>query len=272
MWSSPHGKPERGDCVVNAAPIIAIVLATGSAGAGIWLTRNPEADRPGPERAILERRVEALERMVAAGQAGRLVRFDQGLVVIDRPVIQDLLDAAMPYHTQVADRFRIRILKAHVSCEEGLALVRLDGRASFLDRPEDEVYLDATLYGALQEFDLERDESVIRGRVDILAFDVHRVMVDSKPSEALEGLLRDLGELRIETFRGPDFAFDIPVRLVHEILLPEMEMRQGVRIPEARVPIQASVTDVTALEDRLWISFGLRESGAEARRIAVRER
>jgi len=239
--------------------LIALGLAV-LAGAGFWATALATRDeRPVPERAILERRVEALEQLVRTGQRGNLVPFDQALVVIGRPVLQDLLDAAMPYETEVDGRFRIRILSARVTCDEGIALVRLDGRASFKDQPENETFVEATMYGALREFDLERDEHVLRGRVDVLAFDVHQVRLGSRRNEALKGLIQDLAELKIEAFRGFDYAFDVPVKLVHEMVLPGMIARPGVRIAEVRIPLHASVTGVTALEDRLWISMDLRE-------------
>lgn len=256
----------------SAGPI-AIVLALAAASAAFWTAWPRPAERPGPERAVLERRVAELERLVARPAGEPLIPFDQALVVIGRPVLQDLLDAAMPYETQVAGRFRVRIDSARVACEEGLALVRLDGRASFADRPEDEAFAAATMYGALREFDLVRDEGVLRGRVDVVAFQVHHVEVGDRPRPALRGLLDDLAALRLEAFAGFDYAFDVPVRVVHEMVLPELRLRQGLRIAEARVPLHAQVTNVTALSDRLWISIRLRDpAAADSAALAMAER
>ncbi|HYM80436.1 MAG TPA: hypothetical protein VEY91_03370 [Candidatus Limnocylindria bacterium] len=209
------------------------------------------------ERAVLKRQVEELERLVVLGRSGPLIPFDQALVVIDQSLLQDLLVAVLPYETVVSGRIRIRILEATVSCEDGLALVHLRGRASLKGQPEESAFVEANVYGSLREFDLKREESVLRGRVDVIAFDMRRVKLVDDDHEAVKELLRDVAEIQLGAFRGMDYAFDIPVRLVRDIVLPEFQSEGGIRIPEARVPLQASVTAVTALRQKLWISIRL---------------
>lgn len=214
----------------------------------------------GAEAAILERQVEGLEKLVASGRSGRLIPFEQGLLVIDQSLIQNLLNVALPYETRAGEQFRIRILDATATCEDGVALVRLHGRASFANQPEETAFAEATLYGSLREFDLKRAEKVLRGRVDVIAFEMRRVQVLGQDDEAVRGLLRDLARLRLEAFQGMDYSFDIPVRLVDDIVLPAFSSRDDITIPAARLPLRISVTDVNALRGKLWISVRMAEA------------
>ena len=187
-----------------------------------------------------------------------MIPLDQAVLGIDESLIADLLNAALPYERVVGERFRIRVRNAAVTCEDGLALVRLSGRASFADQPEDNAYAEATVYGALRDFALEPADSVLRSRVEVIAFAVPQVRVFGDNTETGRGLIRDLARLRLEVFQGLDYTFDIPVRL-QDLVLPELDSK-NVRIPAAKIPLQISVSDVTALNGKLWISLGLQQT------------
>jgi hypothetical protein len=211
------------------------------------------------EKAILQRQVAELERVVRAGApTGAVIPLDQAVLAIDQSLIEDLLDAALPYERVVAERFRINVRDAAVTCEDGLALVRLSGRASFADQPEAYAYAEVTVYGALREFTLEPADSVLRSRVDLISFVVPQVRVLGTNTETGRGLVRDLARLRLEVFEGLDYAVDIPVRL-QDVRLPELES-SNVRIPSETIPLQIAVTDVNALRGRLWISLRLQQA------------
>ena len=209
--------------------------------------------------ALLQRQVRALDTLVAAARVGPLVKFDQSLIAIDQALLQKLLSAALPYQTTVAGRFRVRITQVQVTCEDGFALVRLDGRVSLADQAEKDGFADVTLYGGLRAFDLDPEQSVLRGRVDVIAFETRRVELLGERNESVAGLIHDLARLRIEAFQGADYAFDIPVSLVHDIVLPEIGPEGGVHIHPARIPLHVAVTDVKALRGKLWISLRLYE-------------
>jgi hypothetical protein len=241
-------------------------LAASGGGSGC---RKPPPEPPRAERAILERRVEELEKLVARGRAGPVIPFDQALIAIDQSLLQKLLDAALPYQAKVSGRFRIRILTGTVTCEDGVALVQLRGRASFADRPEAAGFVEATVFGSLKEFHLLAEESTLRGRVDVIAFEMKRVNVMGGDNEAMKGLIRDLAQLRLEAFQALDYTFDIPVQLVSELVLPAFDSGSGVRLPEARIPLQAAVTNITAVRGRIWISIQLYDRDHEAGRTTV---
>jgi hypothetical protein len=218
---------------------------------------RPRQRPPRVEYAILEQKVENLEELLATARTGPMIPFDQGLIAIDQSLLQSLLTAALPYETLVGGQFRIRVLGATVSCDDGIALVRLDGRASFANQPEEVAFAEATVYGALRNFDLKPKENLLHGRVDVITFQTRRVKLFGSDNEAVEGLLHDLAELQLEAFQRADYAFDLPVRLEHNVVLPEVGPEGGVRIPEARIPLKVSVTDVKALRGKLWISLHL---------------
>src|SRR5262245_51751498 len=211
------------------------------------------------EQALLERQIQEMEELVARGRTGHVIPIDQGVIAIDQAALQHLIEAVLPYETTVADRYRVRVLGGRITCNDGLAFVQLNGRMSIRGQPEDRAYVDANLFGSLKGFELQPDESVLRGHVDIIGFDIHRVKIFHGDHSAIKGLLRDLAVMRIDNFRQVDYAFDIPVSLVREIKLPAFISGTRVRVPEAHIPLKASVTAVAAVQGKLWISFRLHD-------------
>jgi len=234
----------------------------GAAGATSLGCRRTNSAPMIAEQALLERQIEELQELVARGRDGHVIPLDQGVIAIDQSALQDLIEAVVPYETVVAERYRVRVLGGQITCEDGLAFVQLQGRMSLRGQPEEAAYVDANLFGSLKGFELEPNESVLRGRVDIIGFDIHRVKIFRGDHEAIKGLLRDLAVLRIDSFRDADYAFDIPVSLVREIKFPEFRSGTRVRVAEAHIPLKASVTAVAAVQKKLWISFRLYDGGA----------
>jgi hypothetical protein len=216
------------------------------------------------EQALLVRQIQEMEELVARGRAGHVVPLDQGVIAIDQSALQELIVAVLPYETIVANRYRVRVLGGHITCNDGLAFVQLNGRMSIRGQPEERAFVEANLFGSLKGFELHTHESVLRGHVDIIGFDIHRVKIFEGDHAALKGLLRDLAVLRIDNFRKVDYAFDIPVSLVREIKLPEFVSGERVRVPEAHIPLKASVTAVAAVQKKLWISFRLYEGAVDS--------
>jgi hypothetical protein len=92
--------------------------------------------RPPVPEATLERQREGLAALVAEAEAGDLFPDapDRVLVLVDQGLIQRLLTALTPSEHVIADRYHVVITGARVVFEDGFALVRLDGRASFANR------------------------------------------------------------------------------------------------------------------------------------------
>lgn len=222
--------------------------------AGVTGCRRAKPEPSHVERALLERRIAELSRLVERGAQGPIVPFDQAVVAIDQNLLQRLIDAALPCQTVVGGNYRIRILTGLVTCDDGLALVRLSGRASFADRPEEDGFVEATVYGTIEEFQVRTGET-LRGKVALIAVDVRRVTTMGADHEAVKGLLHDLTRMPLAAFRNLEYTFDVPVRVLDQVVLPAFDSGGRVRVPEARLPLHAAVTHVTPVRGRIWISI-----------------
>jgi hypothetical protein len=213
------------------------------------------------ERQILEHEIAAMEAIVRGAPGDSLVPFSDALVRIDDATLERLLDAGLPYQTTVDGRFRIRIDDAVVRCENGVAQVRLSGRASLLDRPEEDAYAEAQVHGALRQFAIDSATSTLRTRVEVLTFVVPKVQWEGRDSQFGKGLVRDLARLRVEVFQDDAFRFDLPIHL-EGLVVPALRTNH-VRIPAVRFPLDVEVEHVNALHGALWLSlrFGAGASG-----------
>jgi len=246
--------------------VIATVVMVLGSGAIVGC-RHTNMGHVRAERAVLERQVEELEHQIVHGRAGRVVTYDQCLITIDAALLHDLLAASLPYETR-SGPFDVRITDASVECEDGFALVRMRGRASLGGPSDSTAFADADIYGALRGFDVDQNEGVLRGHVDVIAVDVGRVDLGGLRDESVRGLLGDLARLETEVFQGLDFSFDIPVRLGRAVALPGIRTRR-VRIHPATLPLDVAVTGVSASNGRLWIAFRLDEPPAHRRADGV---
>jgi len=202
------------------------------------------------ERQILEHEIAAMEAVVREAPNDSLIPFSDALVRIDDVTLEHLLDAGLPYQTVVGGRFRIRIDDAVVRCENGVAQVRLSGRASLIDRPD--TYAEALVHGALRQFAVDSATSTLRTRVEVLTFTVPKFQWQGKDSEIGKGLVRDLARLRVDVFHDA-FQFDLPIHL-EDLVVPAVRTRH-VRIAALRVPFDVEVEHVNALRGMLWLSL-----------------
>ena len=112
---------------------------------------------------MLERRREGLAALVAAAQRGALLPFDKLLVVADEGLVAQVIAATLPFEHVIVGRYRVGVSRAEVRFEDGFGLVRLDGEASFADRPASEGHAELTVYGGLDVVDLDPESGVLRG-------------------------------------------------------------------------------------------------------------
>jgi hypothetical protein len=222
---------------------------------------------------VLLRQRQGLARLVEDAREGPLIPFNQVLVVVDQGLVQDLLESATPYERLVAGRYRIRLESASVSFEDGLGLVRLDGRASLASREERDVFADVSVYGALDVLGLDPSSGTLRAEVRVIAFEATRVGLLGREAP-VRRLVEDLGRERIDEFNVLASNLEIPVRLEREITIPEVGPEGEIRIPPATVPLRAAVTDVKAFRGKLWVSIGVAVApgGAPADTATVAER
>ena len=127
------------------------------------------------EQAVLDRRREGLAALMAAARRGPLLPFTKMLVVADEGLVRQVIAATLPFERVIVDRYRIRVSRADVHFDDGFGLVRLDGEASFADRPETEGHAEVTVFGGLDVVALDPESGVLRGSVKIIALDARRV-------------------------------------------------------------------------------------------------
>jgi hypothetical protein len=221
--------------------------------------RRPPA-APAPEEAILRRQVEGLRQLVGAAEGGRLVAFEQLLVVVDDTLVQDVLASAMPWEQIVAERYRVQVAGAEVQFEDGFALVRLDGRVSLAADPEARVFADVRVYGGLDVVELDRASGVLTGKIALIGFDVSRAEVLGS-SLVDESLAAEFGRQRLESLSALASPLKIPVRFERQVRIPGVGPEGPVSIDAAAIPMTVSVADVKAFRGRLWVS--LRASARE---------
>jgi hypothetical protein len=216
------------------------------------------------EGAVLERRRQGLASLVAAARRGTLLPFDKVLVVADDRLVRQVIAASLPVERVIGDRYRIRVTGAEVRFEDGFALVRLEGEATFADRPATEGRAELTIYGGLDVVDLDPDSGVLRGGVKVIAVDARRVDVFGVRSFLAEDLVENLGREKLDAFSALASRIEIPVRLERSVTLPAVGPGE-VRIDAATIPLRVAVADVKAFRGKLWVSVDVStETGAPA--------
>lgn len=216
--------------------------------------RRRAAERPGADEAVAARQRQGLEGLLAAAGGRSLLADEEVLVVVDQRLVQDVLAASLPYERVIADRYRVRVTSAGVTFDDGLALVRLEGRASLAGSPEAGAFADVSVVGGLDIVELDAASGTLRGRVKIMAVDARQVGVLGVRAPA-ERLVEDLSREEVDAFNVLASSIEIPVRLEREVTLPALGPEGGVRIAAAAVPLRAAVADVKAFRGRLWISI-----------------
>jgi hypothetical protein len=205
------------------------------------------------EQAVLARQRRGLETLLAASRAGALVPFHNVLVVADERVVAEVIAASLPFERVIRDRYRIRVTRAEAHFEDGFALVRLDGEASFSDRPAGNGHAELTVYGGLDVVELDPQSGVLHSGVNVIAVDARRVGAYGVQSSLAEQLVEELGREKLETFGALVSKIEIPVKLERSVTLPPVGPGE-VHIDAATIPLQAAVTDVKAFRGKLWVS------------------
>ena len=208
------------------------------------------------EVATLERQVQGLAGLVAEAKEGALFPDapDRVLVLVDQGLIQRLLTALTPSEHVVADRYHVVITGARVAFEDGFALVRLDGRATFAGIAESDVFADLTVVGDLELPSDQRKRDVLTARIHILAVDAREVAVVARSRRA-EALVEELGRTKLEEFAALASSLEIPVRQEHEITIPAVGPEGPVRIAAASLPLRLTLLGVRAFHGKLWIGM-----------------
>jgi hypothetical protein len=261
-----------------------LLLGLLVAGGALLIARDPSALRPtidllsggGPDRggdelvrdrpaeeAVLERRRQGLAALLQSARAGPLVSRDDDrvLFIVDQSLVGALLATQVPREYVIDETYRIWITGANLTFEDGLALVRLDGRASLIGAEED-VYADVAVFGDLEVLREQPSAAVLRTRINLLAVDARRVEVVGRRRSADEVVER-IGKARLSAFAAIASGLEIPVRHEHAIELPAVTDGPA-RIEAVSLPLRLALADVKAFRGRLWISMAASLDAAPA--------
>jgi hypothetical protein len=154
------------------------------------------------------------------------------------------------------------VRSADVSFEDDVGLIRLDGRVTPVDSRVEGVFTDISVYSSVDVVDLDPESGVLRGRVKPLAFAVRRVSL-YVTNPVGRRLLEQLARENVSTFEALAFPIEIPVHLEQQIDLPGAGPDGPVQFPGAVIPIALTVSQVTSLHGRLWISVAPSWPGAD---------
>jgi hypothetical protein len=248
------------------------LAAIGAAGAFLWRPWiKPLIKHLGPGapatptalEAIVRRRFDEMTALVARAEKGSLVPDgEHALVGVDERLVQSLVSTLVPADYVIAERYRVRVESASVAFDDGIALVRLEGRASVVGAEED-VFADVSVYGDLDVERTQQRADVLRTRIRLLAVDAREVAVMVKTPRAKQ-MVEDLGKARLEEFAALASTLEIPVRQSYTLQVPAAGPAGAVRIDAADIPVQLSVLDVTAFHGRLWVSMAAAVGAAAA--------
>jgi len=219
-------------------------------------------NRQGVDAAVAQRQNEGLKRLLAEAEKGPVVQKGDVTVVVDQRMVQEVITSVLPLEQVIASRYRVRLTEAGVLFEDGLALVRLKGRATLADKDEQYASAELDVAGSLDVVDLDPRSGRLRGQVKIIAVDAQAVAVmGMKTPQQAESLVEELGRERLEAFSALLAGIEIPVRIQQDVAIPGVD-EGGVHIAAASVPLSVSVLDVNAFRGRLWVSVKAAVQGA----------
>lgn len=226
------------------------------------LTCRARTPGPTPEELSLTRQVAGLRTLVDAAEQGKLVDFEQMLIVVDQRMVERLLARVVPVEGDVGGGFRVRLDSARAAFRDGVALLHLAGEVRLVGRAA-----SATLvvYGGLDEAELEPASGMLRSSVKVFAVEIPKADVLGV-DERVRKLTKVLAEGGLETLIGP---IRVPVRVADRLSLPPVRTER-VRVAGLELPVEAEVSSLKAFGGKLWI--GVRGQLPSAGRRACSER
>jgi len=227
--------------------ILAIGLTSALLALGVvWLLfKRKEPPMVSVKEALLVRQTQELGRLIAAAEQESLFDFGGILVVVDQALVQDLLRSATPLEGDVGGGFHVRVDSAETSFADGLAIVRLDGKASVAGKAAS---ADVSVYGAIDVVELDATSGVMTCRVSVSGVDAAHADVLGV-DEPVRRLTEALTHGGLALLLG---SIEVPVRIENRLSIPAVEAHR-LRIESADLPLQVAVEDVNVLGGKLWV-------------------
>ena len=216
------------------------------------------------QKVALQREVEGAREILARLERGEpLLPRDDVAISVDHALVRDVLVAQLPFELDV-DRFHLVLTNAEVQFQ-GNPAVRLRGRLNLKEQPDLSAAVEAL--GALEGIQVNAASSTLTAKI---AVDHIGITDATGIAQMLSGAsLDEVARLiRLEVAdRLP--AVQIPVKVQQTVEFPAVQ-DGPVRIEGARMPLQVSVSQVTAGQGRLWVSVHI-EPGTFVSLVAAPE-
>ena len=216
---------------------------------------DPEPQTISAAEVVLNRQLASLRRLLAASADAPVVPTGGVLVTVDEELIQSLVTTALPIEGIVSDRYAIRLESARVTLDDGIALVRLEGRAALSETLADDAFARVMLHADLGVVEIDPRSHILRARVRLIAFEAHELQLFGKKAPG-HNLVAELAREQLESLAPLLSSIEIPVRIEHQLELPGIGPAP-VRIPPRTLPIVAEVRSVIALRHRLFVTLGV---------------
>ncbi|HEX7880820.1 MAG TPA: hypothetical protein VF720_15515 [Candidatus Eisenbacteria bacterium] len=231
------------------------------------------------ETVLSDRRVTAMQTLLARPADQGLIDRDQSLLVIHEKVIEKLLTAALPFEQRVAGQIIVRLEAVAVDFDDGVPILHLEGTAAptvAKGKPPHPATLTVAVEGVIESIVFEPERGILRARARVLAVESHRTGVKA---DGWRGFVSEVVRLQSRSFEGVNYDIEIPIRVIDRITLPDLanddKPSLPVTIEPASIPLDVSVGEPTALFDRLWIPIhllsGVRLDSTSARTGPVHE-
>ena len=208
---------------------------------------------------MLLRRVQTLRALSARAPEGELLARGDVLVTVDEHLAQDLVSVGAADRRDVGSGYHVRIESAIARFEDGLALVRFDGRASAAGSSS---FAELSLFAGVDRVLLEPGAGELRARLTVFAVDAPKVQLRGRRA-AVSGVVSALGPSGLEALATLLPAIPIPLALNTTVELPEVRS-SVVRIAPAQLPLAFTVRDVAVFRGRIWVSLGAASGDAAA--------
>jgi hypothetical protein len=260
--------------VVDLPRLTALTFVVGLVGCD----SNPEATARfrtlEAERAALTVYLAATEPAPGgdAADATPVVPFADVLLLLRPTLIVDLIQAALPFETELSQRYRVRVETAEVRLRPGIALVDLGGRASLIDDPD--VFADITLVGTFEIAPKARPGkdgttgppagigAALAARVRVFGVQTQDVALGRLTPPA-ERLVDGLARLRLTELNRVLGEIPIPIYLDEVIELPLVEETE-VTIPPASLALTFELEAVRVLESGVFVSLSVAQDADRA--------
>jgi hypothetical protein len=190
-------------------------------------------------RAVLERQVAELTRLLPAAEQGGLLPKDKLVVAISERMANALLRLALPREQVVGGRYRVRLTTAEVRFRDEHGSVRFDGSVGPVDAYAGETTTGLALFGVVDAAEVDRETGVLRCNVSIQSFELTGSDVSGLGTDVLKALA---------------FPIAVPVRLEQQVEVKSVAGDGPVQIEAASLPLHLAVTDLAAHGGRLWVT------------------